>query len=209
MDLCVGCKACKTECPSQVDVATMKTEVLSQMGKTHGFSVRQKAAGHIRRQLALAAHLPSLYNALAGTRACPPRRRARRYRPPPLASARGPQDLLEAFPVPAPGTRTGRGRALQRHLERVPAPRGRRRGRPPPCRRGGEGVSARSRLLRPPHALRGARGRGAQESARATWTSSILSSSAASRSSASSRAASSLSATTTGSYSRTTSVSGS
>jgi Fe-S oxidoreductase len=67
MDLCVGCKACKTECPSQVDVASMKTEVLSQMGEAHGFSARQKAAGHIRRQLALAALLPSLYNAVAGT----------------------------------------------------------------------------------------------------------------------------------------------
>jgi FAD/FMN-containing dehydrogenase/Fe-S oxidoreductase len=68
MDLCVGCKACKTECPVQVDMASMKTEVLSQMGKEHGFTVRQKAAGHIRRQLALAALSPSLYNALAGTR---------------------------------------------------------------------------------------------------------------------------------------------
>jgi FAD/FMN-containing dehydrogenase/Fe-S oxidoreductase len=67
MDLCVGCKACKTECPSQVDVASMKTEVLSQMGEVHGFSARQKAAGHIRRQLALAALFPSLYNAVAGT----------------------------------------------------------------------------------------------------------------------------------------------
>src|SRR5918997_2629888 len=68
MDLCVGCKACKTECPSRVDVASMKTEVLYQMGKRHGFSTRQKAAGHIRGQLALAALLPSLYNAAAGTR---------------------------------------------------------------------------------------------------------------------------------------------
>jgi Fe-S oxidoreductase len=68
MDLCVGCKACKTECPVQVDMASLKTEVLSQMGKEHGFTVRQKAAGHIRRQLALAALSPSLYNALAGTR---------------------------------------------------------------------------------------------------------------------------------------------
>jgi FAD/FMN-containing dehydrogenase/Fe-S oxidoreductase len=68
MDLCVGCKACKTECPSRVDVASMKTEVLYQMGKRHGFSLRQKAAGHIRRQLALAALLPSLYNAAASTR---------------------------------------------------------------------------------------------------------------------------------------------
>src|SRR5215218_2652769 len=67
MDLCVGCKACKTECPSQVDVASMKTEVLSQMGKTNGFSMRQRAAGHISRQLALAAFLPSLYNAVSGT----------------------------------------------------------------------------------------------------------------------------------------------
>jgi Fe-S oxidoreductase len=68
MDLCVGCKACKTECPSRVDVASMKTDVLSQAGREHGFSLRQKAAGHIRRQLALAALVPSLYNAVAGTR---------------------------------------------------------------------------------------------------------------------------------------------
>jgi FAD/FMN-containing dehydrogenase/Fe-S oxidoreductase len=68
MDLCVGCKACKTECPSQVDVASMKTEVLYQMGRENGFSLRQKAAGHIRRGLALAALFPSLYNAASGTR---------------------------------------------------------------------------------------------------------------------------------------------
>ena len=67
MDLCVSCKACKTECPSQVDVASMKTEVLYQMGKKHGFSLRQKAAGHIRSQLALAARMPAIYNAVAGT----------------------------------------------------------------------------------------------------------------------------------------------
>ncbi len=68
MDLCVGCKACKTECPSRVDVASMKTEVLYQMGEEHGFSLRQRAAGNIRKQLALASMVPSLYNAAAGTR---------------------------------------------------------------------------------------------------------------------------------------------
>ncbi|MDQ3568500.1 MAG: FAD-binding protein [Actinomycetota bacterium] len=68
MDLCVGCKACKTECPSQVDVASMKTEVLYQRGKEHGFSVRQKAAGRVRRGLSVAARMPALYNAAAGTR---------------------------------------------------------------------------------------------------------------------------------------------
>jgi FAD/FMN-containing dehydrogenase/Fe-S oxidoreductase len=66
MDLCVGCKACKTECPSRVDVASMKTEVLYQAGQKHGFSLRQRVAGNMRRQLALAARLPRLYNALAG-----------------------------------------------------------------------------------------------------------------------------------------------
>ncbi len=67
MDLCVSCKACKSECPSQVDVASMKTEVLSQMGEKHGFSLRQKITGHIRPQLALAARVPALYNAVAST----------------------------------------------------------------------------------------------------------------------------------------------
>ena len=68
MNLCVGCKACKSECPSQVDVASMKIEVLSQMGEKHGFSLRQKITGHIRPQLALASLVPSLYNAVADTR---------------------------------------------------------------------------------------------------------------------------------------------
>ncbi len=67
-DLCVACKACKTECPSQVDVASMKTEVLHQMGREHGFSLRQRGAGHIRAQLALASRAPAFYNAVAGTR---------------------------------------------------------------------------------------------------------------------------------------------
>jgi Fe-S oxidoreductase len=68
MDLCVSCKACKSECPSQVDVASMKTEVLSQMGQKYGFSMRQRITGHIRPQLALASLAPSLFNAVAGTR---------------------------------------------------------------------------------------------------------------------------------------------
>ena len=68
MELCVGCKACKTECPSQVDVASMKTEVLYQTGKKHGFSARQLAAGHIRKQLRIAALIPGPFNAVANTK---------------------------------------------------------------------------------------------------------------------------------------------
>jgi FAD/FMN-containing dehydrogenase/Fe-S oxidoreductase len=66
MDLCVGCKACKSECPSQVDVASMKTEVLYQTGKRSGFTLKQRFAGRMRSQLAIAAKFPKLFNAVAG-----------------------------------------------------------------------------------------------------------------------------------------------
>jgi FAD/FMN-containing dehydrogenase/Fe-S oxidoreductase len=69
MDLCVGCKACVNECPSSVDVASMKIEVLAQSGAVHGFSLRQRAAGSMRRNLALAARAPGLINAIGSTRA--------------------------------------------------------------------------------------------------------------------------------------------
>lgn len=66
-DLCVSCKACKTECPSQVDVSAMKTEVLYQSGKRRGFSLKQRGAARIRRTLALASKRPRLFNRLAGS----------------------------------------------------------------------------------------------------------------------------------------------
>ena len=52
----------------------MKTEVLSQSGKEHGFSVRQKAAGHVRRsslagRLRPASTTPSARTRLARTAA--------------------------------------------------------------------------------------------------------------------------------------------
>ncbi len=40
MRLCVGCKACKRECPTGVDMARMKTEVLAQRGRKLGFGLR-------------------------------------------------------------------------------------------------------------------------------------------------------------------------
>ena len=36
MDLCVGCKGCKRECPTGVDMARMKIEFLHQYRKRHG-----------------------------------------------------------------------------------------------------------------------------------------------------------------------------
>lgn len=42
MDLCVSCKACKAECPSSVDMARLKSEVLQIQYKTHGTTLRDR-----------------------------------------------------------------------------------------------------------------------------------------------------------------------
>lgn len=40
MDLCIGCKGCAKDCPSEVDMAKMKVEVLNEYHSRHGASVR-------------------------------------------------------------------------------------------------------------------------------------------------------------------------
>ena len=42
LDLCVSCKACKAECPSQVDMAKFKTEFLARYQAKHGVSLRTR-----------------------------------------------------------------------------------------------------------------------------------------------------------------------
>ena len=49
MDLCIGCKACKAECPSSVDMAKIKFEYLAQYYDANGTPVRAKLFGHIAR----------------------------------------------------------------------------------------------------------------------------------------------------------------
>ncbi|WP_020529146.1 FAD-binding and (Fe-S)-binding domain-containing protein [Flexithrix dorotheae] len=62
MDLCLSCKGCKSECPSNVDVAKLKGEFLSQYYKANGIGLRTKLIGHFPTLTALAALTPSLYN---------------------------------------------------------------------------------------------------------------------------------------------------
>lgn len=62
LDLCLSCKGCKTECPSQVDMAKMKAEFLYQHQKIHGTPLRSRLFGHIGAMNQLLAPFASLYN---------------------------------------------------------------------------------------------------------------------------------------------------
>jgi len=49
LDLCLQCKACKTECPSNVDMAKLKAEYLHQKYKTHSVPLASRLMGQIHR----------------------------------------------------------------------------------------------------------------------------------------------------------------
>lgn len=48
LDLCLMCKACKSECPLGVDMATLKSEALSHHHDIHGVPLRSRVFGSIR-----------------------------------------------------------------------------------------------------------------------------------------------------------------
>ncbi len=47
LDLCLGCKACKAECPSNVDMAKIKYEVLAHYRNANGLPLRNRLFGEI------------------------------------------------------------------------------------------------------------------------------------------------------------------
>ncbi|MEN8115819.1 MAG: FAD-linked oxidase C-terminal domain-containing protein [Bacteroidota bacterium] len=49
LDLCVSCKACKSECPSNVDMAKLKAEFLQNYYDIHGVPLRSKLVGYLPR----------------------------------------------------------------------------------------------------------------------------------------------------------------
>lgn len=62
LDLCVGCKGCKRECPTGVDMAKMKVEFLYQWQKQHGLKLKDKLIATMPRWAPWAARLPWLFN---------------------------------------------------------------------------------------------------------------------------------------------------
>ena len=59
MDLCLSCKSCKSECPSNVDLARLKSEFLQRYHDAHGLSLRER----------IIANSPQIAASLAGWKA--------------------------------------------------------------------------------------------------------------------------------------------
>lgn len=62
MSLCLSCKGCKSECPSNVDVGKLKAEFQHQYYKSNGIPFRTKLIANFSRLNKLAALAPALYN---------------------------------------------------------------------------------------------------------------------------------------------------
>ncbi len=66
MDLCLSCKGCTSECPSNVDMASMKAEFLYQYFKSNGVPLRNWAVANIGRINRLASRVPVVSNFILG-----------------------------------------------------------------------------------------------------------------------------------------------
>ncbi len=62
MKLCVSCKACRHECPTGVDMAKMKIEVLAARAAKHGLTLRDRLVGYLPHYAGLASRFPWLVN---------------------------------------------------------------------------------------------------------------------------------------------------
>ncbi|REJ37759.1 MAG: FAD-binding oxidoreductase, partial [Bacillota bacterium] len=64
LDYCIACKACRVECPSGVDMARIKAEVLYHFNRRHGVTLRQRLLAGTRLLFRLGSMAAPLANRL-------------------------------------------------------------------------------------------------------------------------------------------------
>src|SRR5690554_8144033 len=69
LDLCLSCKACASECPSNVDVATLKAEFLYQYQEENGYPLRAKLFAYNTALNRLGSKMATLTNAVYDSKA--------------------------------------------------------------------------------------------------------------------------------------------
>jgi FAD/FMN-containing dehydrogenase/Fe-S oxidoreductase len=62
LDLCLGCKGCKSECPSSVDIAKMKSEFLQHWYDLHGIPLRTRLIAYISVINRIGSVVPVVFN---------------------------------------------------------------------------------------------------------------------------------------------------
>ncbi|MBL7972403.1 MAG: FAD-binding oxidoreductase, partial [Prolixibacteraceae bacterium] len=67
LDLCLSCKACKSECPSNIDMAKFKAEFLQQYYDQHGFPIRSLLIAYLPRINRLGLVFRPIANLLTGS----------------------------------------------------------------------------------------------------------------------------------------------
>jgi FAD/FMN-containing dehydrogenase/Fe-S oxidoreductase len=65
LQFCLGCKACKSECPATVDMALYKAEFLAHYHRSHRRPLTAHFFGRINQWAPLAARMPAVVNAMS------------------------------------------------------------------------------------------------------------------------------------------------
>lgn len=68
LDLCLSCKGCKSECPSNVDMARLKAEFQQNYYDANGMPLSQRMMGEYTAMMNIASKVPFLYNFAFGNK---------------------------------------------------------------------------------------------------------------------------------------------